>query len=89
MALKTYPGDSKREGKKSLKIKRSFIVGLTIYFALLVNDCATFKKPVTINAALIQDRAQSGHFQEEAEPRLHQGSGAYAPDLADIDSLSG
>jgi len=47
------------KGKKSLKIKRSFIVGLTIYFALLVNACATFKKPVTINEAPIQDRAQT------------------------------
>ena len=44
---------------KYLKIKRSFIVGLTIYLALFVNACATFKKPDTINEASVQDRAQT------------------------------
>jgi hypothetical protein len=44
---------------KSLKIKRSFIVGLTIYLALFVNACATFKKPDSFNEAPIQERAQT------------------------------
>ena len=47
------------KGKKSLKIKQSFIVGLTIYFALFVNACATFKKPDSISEAPIQERAQT------------------------------
>ena len=47
------------KGKKSLKIKQSFIVCLTIYFALFVNACATFKKPDSISEAPIQERAQT------------------------------
>ena len=38
-------------------IKRSIIVGSLIGFALLMNACATFKKPATINEAPVHERA--------------------------------
>ena len=41
------------------KMKRLFAVGVAIYLALLVNACATFKKPATVNEAPIQGRAQT------------------------------
>jgi hypothetical protein len=37
--------------------KRSIIVGSTIFLALLMNACTTFKKPATINEAPVQERA--------------------------------
>ena len=41
------------------KMKRSLVVGVAICLALLVNACATFKKPAAINEAPIQGRAQT------------------------------
>ena len=37
--------------------KQSIIIGTTIVLALLMNACATFKKPATINELPIQERA--------------------------------
>jgi LssY C-terminus len=41
------------------KIKRLAVIGVAICLALLVNACATFKKPAAVNEAPIQDRAQT------------------------------
>ncbi|MGD8971013.1 MAG: LssY C-terminal domain-containing protein [Desulfobacterales bacterium] len=41
------------------KMKRLLGLGFAICLALLVNACATFKKPAAINEAPIQDRAQT------------------------------
>jgi hypothetical protein len=40
-------------------MKRSLVVGVAICLALLVNACATFKKPATVNEAPIQGRVQT------------------------------
>jgi hypothetical protein len=37
--------------------KRSIIVGSTIFLALFMDSCATFKKPATINEAPVHERA--------------------------------
>jgi hypothetical protein len=41
------------------QMKRSVVVGIAIGLILLVNACATFKKPAAINEAPIQGRAQT------------------------------
>ena len=41
------------------KMKRSLVVGIAICLSLLVNACATFKKPAAVNEAPIQGRAQA------------------------------
>ena len=40
------------------KMNRLIVVGIAIYLVLLVNACATFKKPAAVNEAPIQGRAQ-------------------------------
>ena len=41
----------------SILIKQSIIVGSSIFLALFMNACATFKKPDTINEAPVHERA--------------------------------
>ena len=41
------------------KIKRLAVIGVAICLALLVNACATFKKPAAVSEAPMQDRAQT------------------------------
>jgi hypothetical protein len=41
------------------QMKRSAVVGIAICLTLLVNACATFKKPAAVNEAPIQGRAQT------------------------------
>ena len=45
--------------KQFTKMKRLAVIGVAICLAVLVNACATFKKPATVNEAPLQDRAQT------------------------------
>jgi len=45
--------------RRFTKMKLSLVVGVAICLALLVNACATFKKPAAVNEAPIQGRAQT------------------------------